>query len=136
MLRNTETRIELTDTTFEAIAKIAEGNPGALTVCMSLLKDGESIDSDNIMGGLGNLLSLDTLGIYGSFVWLLFKDVCKKNLSHMIAVLRAHQLGFLSKDDLKSAIQAKNTRDDFEINVEELCEQVAERLPNFNLLEN
>jgi hypothetical protein len=38
---------------------------------------------------------LDSLGIYGPNVWVIFKDVCEQNHARMLAVLRATQLGML-----------------------------------------
>jgi hypothetical protein len=35
---------------------------------------------------------LDSLGIYGPNVWVIFKDVCEQNHARMLAVLRATQL--------------------------------------------
>jgi hypothetical protein len=32
---------------------------------------------------------LDSLGIYGPNVWVIFKDVCEQNHARMLAVLRA-----------------------------------------------
>jgi hypothetical protein len=43
---------------------------------------------------------LDSLGIYGPNVWVIFKDVCEQNHARMLAVLRATQLGMLSSEAL------------------------------------
>jgi hypothetical protein len=40
---------------------------------------------------------LDSLGIYGPNVWVIFKDVCEQNHARMLAVLRATQLGIQAK---------------------------------------
>jgi hypothetical protein len=42
---------------------------------------------------------LDSLGIYGPNVWVIFKDVCEQNHARMLAV-RATQLGMLSSEAL------------------------------------
>jgi len=39
----------------------------------------ESIDPDSNFGGLGPLLLLDTLSIYGPRIWQLYKDVCARS---------------------------------------------------------
>jgi hypothetical protein len=59
---------------------------------------------------------LDSLGIYGPNVWVIFKDVCEQNHARMLAVLRATQLDMLSSEallDFKQAVQKwrnKNNR--------------------------
>ncbi len=46
-------RITLTDTPIDIMKKLSEGNPGALSVLMQLLKDDGKIDPQDIMGGIG-----------------------------------------------------------------------------------
>jgi hypothetical protein len=53
--------------------KMSDGNPGALTVVMSIYQHVENIDPMGALGGFGPILSLDTLGIYGPDVWMLYK---------------------------------------------------------------
>lgn len=124
-----KTKIQLTDSVQDVMFKMSEGNPGALTVCLQMLKDGEQIDPDNAMGGLGTILSLDTLGLYGSKIWMLYKDVCGQDLSKMLAVLRGWQLGFLSDIQVRNAVENYGEG----INLEEICAKVCERLPRFKL---
>ena len=120
-------RIKLEDTEFSAAMKMGEGNPGAILVCAMMLKRGGEIDPDDFAGGLGPLLSMDTLGIYGSRIWMLYKDVCGEDLRVTCAVLRAHQLGYISSGALKDAIDNYGEG----IDVPALVEKVEERLPNF-----
>jgi hypothetical protein len=122
-------RIELTDTPMSAIIKLCEGNPGALEVCCELFKTGSQTDPDAALEGLAPLLDLDTLGIYGSKIWMLFKDVCGEDIVKTHACLRGHQLGFLSGGDLRSAIQG-----DGKVDTDDLLAKVRARLPNFGHL--
>lgn len=95
-------RIDITqDTIFEVVLKMAEGNPGAVTILMRLIKEGEFIDRMDWMQGLGSIVELDHLGIYGSRIWVLYKDYNGEDLPRMIASLRAVQLGLLNADDLR-----------------------------------
>jgi hypothetical protein len=82
----------------DAVAKIAEGNIGAV-VCMDLMKHSEEIDPLSYLKVIGPVMLLDSLGIYGPNVWV-FKDVCEQNHARMLAVLRATQLGMLSSEAL------------------------------------
>lgn len=124
-----KTKLQLTDTLQDMVIKMAEGNPGAMNVLMQILRDGAAIDPDNIMGGVGIILSLDTLNLYGSKIWMLYKDACDCNLSQMVAVLRGHQLGFLSSEQLRHAVDNRGVG----ISVPDVCGLVCARLPAFKL---
>ena len=120
-------RIQLTDTPMSMLVKLAEGNPGGLTVMMQIIKDGPSIDPDAAFGPLAHILGLDTFGIYGSRIWMFYKDACKEDLTAMIAVMRAVQLGKLSESAMHHAID--NYGDG--IDVSALLDMVQKELPNF-----
>ena len=90
------TRIELSDSVQSAIIKMAEGNPGAVRVLCELFKWSPTIDPQSALGGLGPILSLDTEGIYGSQIWVLYKDVCGQSILNVLALLRAKQMGVLT----------------------------------------
>lgn len=125
---NRNLRIKLYDTGSSAIVKLADGNPGATVVCMEMLKKGKDIDPDYVMGGLGMLLMLDTFGIYGSRIWMLYKDVCKQDIVKTIAVLRAGQMGMLGDEALQHAIDNRGDG----IDIDDLHKQVRQRLPKFS----
>ena len=131
MAYHTDQRVKLGDNTFDVLHKVSEGNPGALTVCMQLMKVGEKIDPDGFMGGMGTILSLDAQAIYGSRIWMLFKDVCGEHLGKMCGMLRAVQLGFFSGELLDVMID--NPAEGYEEVMNGLIAQVQERLPAFNL---
>jgi len=131
-MANTNTRITLEDNAMSAVMKLAEGNPGAATVCVRLIKEAGDIDTDSFIGGLGTLLSLDTENVYGPEIWMLYKDVCKESLWKTVAVLRSCQLGFLSNTALHHAI---NNRGDG-INLDELVKQVTDTLSGFKIPED
>ena len=120
-------RIKLTDSTQSAIVKLCEGNPGALSVCLEVLTRGAQIDPQAMMGGLAGLLALDTLGIYGSKIWMLYKDVCGQGLVKTLVVLRSWQLGHTSKQRVDHAIS--NYGDGLDLDAILLA--VQETLPEF-----
>ena len=123
-------RIKLTDTTMGVVIKMSEGNPGAMNVLMEMLNS--KIDIDNAFGGLGSILSLDSYGIYGTDIYILFNDICESDLAKTIAVLRSVQLGFLNQCTLKDACSRQDRSGKNLISVEELYIKVKEKLPNFN----
>lgn len=82
------------------LVSMAEGNIGAATVLTSLIKASKVIDKASALEGLGAPMQLDMLEIYGEHIWILYKVVCKENIYTMIALLRANQLGHLSKSEM------------------------------------
>lgn len=122
-----ESRIKLSDTGLSATMKMAESNAGAIAVLAKSLAQGGDIDPDSFMGGMANLLDLDTNRIYGTRIWMLYKDVCGQDLRVMTAILRSVQLGFLPITKLQYAID--NCGDG--IDVPDFVAQVEKRLPNF-----
>lgn len=127
-------RITLSDTGLSAIRKMCEGNPGAMKALMEILKFGAQIDPYSCMGGLGVILSLDTLVIYGTDIYVLWNEICDRNTSKMIAVLRANQFGYISDQILREACHREDGSERDVIPVEELYSKVVERLPDFDLV--
>lgn len=99
-----KSRIDLTDTLQSSLIKMAEGNPGALTVLMQTIKRGVEIDPDSAMADISGILALDSEGIYGSRIWQFHKDVCGCSIELLLGLLRCVQLGILSSDALHHAI--------------------------------
>ena len=124
-----KTRIELTYSPQVMLRKMAEGNFGAMRVCMDILEHGGKIDPDSALGGFGAILLLDTLGLYGPKIWMLFKDVCGEDLPKMLGVLRGHQLGFITDAQMHHAVGHYGDG----IDVADICAKVVERLPSFQL---
>jgi len=122
-------RITGKDNGMDIISKMSEGNPGATRVCIEAITNSPVIDPMALLGGLAPMLSLDTLGIYGSRIWMLYKDVCGERLPYFLAMLRGWQLGLVPKEDLDWAID--NYGRNFPIDI--IAAKVCERLPEFNL---
>ncbi len=122
---NRKTRLELTDTGMSAASKLAEGNPGAIAAIVEVLKYGDQIDPVGL-GGIGTLLWLDTFGIYGSRIWMLYKDVCDRDVVKTIASIRACQLGLITEKELHSAIDGGTKLD-----LDDLVSRIKEQLGTF-----
>ena len=124
----TNERITGQDNVITAITNLSDGNPGGLSVCMNAYKFSPAIDPIGALGGFAPLLALDTLGIYGSRIWMLYKDVCGENLPKFLASLRAWQLGFVSKETLYHAIDNCGKGLDLDADTKQVCK----RIPEFN----
>ena len=122
-------RIKLTDSILEILTKMSEGNPGALNVCMNIIKNGAAIDPQSFCGSIGAILALDTHGIYGHRIWELYKYVCDENLESTLGVLRACQLGQLRETDMLHAIDNRGEN----IDVAAIVAGVKARLPEFGV---
>lgn len=125
---NQNPRLSLMDTGRMAIMKMAEGNPGAMNVCVSLLQQGQAIDPKGAMGGMMNILDLDDLEIYGSDIWDFGQYVCDGRTDNVVLVLRSRQLGFISGDSIKNAISARKSDFDFA----DLASKVRAEIGEFN----
>lgn len=129
-------RLQLTDNTMTMITKMCDGNPGAMKVLMEMLSvSNRGIDPDDMMGGIGKILHLDTLGIYGTDIYVLHNDICENNMTKTFAVLRAYQLGFLNGETLKAACSRQDRSGKDMIDIYALYEKVKAELPNFKSLE-
>ena len=132
---NTENRIKLSMTGQEMLYAMSEGNPGALNVMLAFIKHGKAVDPEHMFGGVGHIMSLDTLGIYGSYIWIFYKDICGEDTATTMAVLRAWQLGFLPGEQLQAAVRC---REDYSaervvLDLPVLIAKVKARLPSFNM---
>ena len=94
-------RIKIDDTIMDIFTKMSEGNPGALSALMMVYNDGEKIDPQAFMGGLGNIMLLDTFEIYGTDIYILFNDKCNRDVRKLIVLLRATQLGLFPQTRLR-----------------------------------
>ncbi len=121
-------RIKLEDTMMDILSKMSGGNPGALTVMMSLVDCNAQVDPDSAFGPYSTILDLDSSEIYGSDIWIVFKDICGQDIKMMIALMRARQLGFVTIEDIRQAI-----RDSYghKLNLPHILQQVQTRLPKF-----
>jgi hypothetical protein len=115
----------LEDTGMTMMMKVTEGNLGALKVLGGIMMEGKRIDpyTDPIL----IILNIDSMGLYGHRIWMLYRYVCKQNLSKTIAVLRAWQLGLCPEAVINHAIDNRGSG----LDLEELCGKVKAELPNF-----
>lgn len=124
-------RIQITDSLMDMLQKMSGGNPGALTVLMKTIEAGPKIDPQSALGPISALLSLDTLDIYDSKIWILYKDVCGQDMVLMLALLRAVQMGIMSESGLHDFIAYP--RETTDARKAELLAAVKEQLVEFGV---
>ena len=89
-------KIKLTDSMLDIAIKMSEGNPGALTLIMEIMKEGyEKIQY---------ILICDTLGLYGSRLYQLWNDCCQRDTNKVFKVLDKFQKGEINKEYLLNCI--------------------------------
>jgi len=106
--QNPNKRIAHDDTLLSIFTKLSDGNPGAFTVLLRAMEYTAKYHQEGCdAGGMYMLEILDTIGVYGSDIWLLYKDICKENIEHFIQVLKAYQYGFVDEATIHEAIDDK-----------------------------
>jgi hypothetical protein len=124
---NTNPRIGLNTTLLQASMLVSEGNPGAMTALMALIKESPKIDPQSIWKEWGPFMSFDSYAIYGSEIHVLYKYICEFNCLKVLTLLRAVQLGLLPCAALKTAIETEQHN----FNFEELLYKVQEQVSQF-----
>lgn len=71
------------------LSVMSGGNPGAINVMLKLLETASKAQMDMGFSGIMLLFHLDTMQIYGSNIWILYKDICEENISTMIDIIQA-----------------------------------------------
>lgn len=91
-------KLQLTDSTMEILDKMSEGNPGALSILTTLLfKETTEELVDSVMH---IILPLDTLGVYGSKLYMLWTDACDKNEDKVKKVIELWRISKLTKEEI------------------------------------
>jgi hypothetical protein len=82
--------MELTMTGKDLIILMSEGNPGALTVLMSMLQKDETT-------GFASLLHLDDMNIRGTQIWVGYKDYCGEDMDKFLKCVMGRDKGMVAK---------------------------------------
>lgn len=124
---NRNARIDLFDTPKDMLVKMCDGNPGALNAMMDAMQAAPDIDPQSAFGSISPILSLDTFGVYGSRIWILYAYVCRRNAVLFLAALRAVQLGLRDENWLNESIREEKAED-----IDDVLNLVEGQLENFN----
>lgn len=72
-MANTNTRITANMNMQDMLITMSEGNPGALTCMMQMIQT-------DPMTGMLEILLFDSLGIYGSKIYMVWNDCCGRDM--------------------------------------------------------
>lgn len=122
-------RIRLEMTGMDAMVAMSGGNPGAVGAIVAVVKAADQVDPDCILGWIGPLGWLDSQGIYGSDLYVLWSYQCRRDVVKFIGMIRAAQLGIASWEKIKEASQDQMRS--VQLPIDEWVAAVKERLPKF-----
>lgn len=127
-------RLDLDKSMIENIIELSDGNPGALVAMQKLVNS--TIDKDaKILKGLNVLMDLDSAGIYGTDIYVLFNDICHSVVLDVMTLLRGMQLGFVDQVILADACHRQDRSGADTITFDFIAStywKVKKELPNFN----
>ena len=92
-MANTNTRIKANMSVQDMLITMCDGNLGALTCMMEMLLD-------DPMTGMMDILLFDTLGIYGSKIYMVWNDCCRRDMGKFKETLRAFREGKFTKEEI------------------------------------
>ena len=130
-----ESRINVEkDNALIAILKMSKGNIGAAEALIHLVSpEGESIGSEALFTPWDMLLLIDKLRIFDTDLYVLYKDICEKDLASFMAVIISTQIGILEADVLKDACSRQDYSGRELVDAETIYYKVKERLSFFDL---
>ena len=126
---------DLNMTLTDIIVALAEGNPGATTACVEMVKHQPVIDPQAFP--MASLFGADSLGLYGSELYMLWNDVCGRDVGKVVGVLRAWQLGILTDTQIRDAVSSCRERTHDEstggLDLDGMLASVSEQIPDFDV---
>lgn len=131
------TKLKGNETVAEAIHTMAGGNSKAEEVLDYISVESPEIDPDMKPADIGHMLLLDKIGIYGADISTLFDDKCNSNVSKLLLLLRATDLGKYSKSKLQESSSADSYRETTTKDEWRRLEILVNKdLPKFRLIEH
>ena len=124
-------KLKLEDSPQEMIAKMTDGNIGAIAAMMQIMENCTEIDPQNAPGLFGILASFDDMELYGTDIYVLWSDKCGRDVRRLLMLMRAVQLGFfdqgkfieMGKDQSR---QINLTEEEFADLDKRVCEELEE----------
>lgn len=91
-------RLNINMTIAENIINFTDGNPGAIaTICELQKAVGDKFATF--------LITLDCMELYGSKIYMLWNDCCKRDISKVIEVLNCFEKGIIKQKDIDERIK-------------------------------
>lgn len=91
-MANTNTRITADMSVQDILITMSEGNPGALTCMMQMMT------SDPM--ALLDILLFDSMGIYGSKIYMVWNDCCGRDMAKFKETIQAFREGKFTEEEI------------------------------------
>ncbi len=91
-MANTNTRITADMSVQDMLITMSEGNPGALTCMMQMMT------SDPM--ALLDILLFDSMGIYGSKIYMVWNDCCGRDMAKFKETIQAFREGKFTEEEI------------------------------------
>lgn len=92
-MANNNTRITADMSMIEMLDTMCEGNPGALTCMMQMIQT-------DPMTGMMDILLFDSMGIYGSKIYMVWNDCCGRDMGKFKETIQAFREGKFSDEEI------------------------------------
>lgn len=89
---NNKNRITSNMSLQDMLFEMSEGNPGALTCMMQML--------NSYPEALLDILLFDTMGIYGSQIYMVWNDCCGRDMDKFKETIQAFREGKFSEEEI------------------------------------
>ena len=102
-MANTNTRLTSNMSMEDMLITMCEGNPGALTCMMQMIQT-------DPMTGMLDILLFDSLGIYGSKIYMVWNDCCGRDMAKFKETIQAFRKGKFTEEEIHenlSSVRAK-----------------------------
>lgn len=91
-MANTNTRITADMSMQDMLITMSEGNPGALTCMMQMMNSDPR--------ALLDILFFDSIGIYGSKIYMVWNDCCGRDMGKFKETIQAFREGKFSEEEI------------------------------------
>jgi len=112
------------------VFEFSRGHPDAAYVLLKFIDTSEKIDPDAAGWLVKALYGFDSPGILGSKIWILYNEVCDKDIICVHTVTRAMQLGIVSHCDVYHAMEHHGEGLDFRAVLQQVQQRVTHFLPD------
>lgn len=92
-MANNNTRITADMSMKDMLITMCEGNPGALTCMMQMIQT-------DPMTGIQDILLFDSMGIYGSKIYMVWNDCCGRDMGKFKETIQAFREGKFSEEEI------------------------------------
>ena len=93
MANDKTTRITKDMTTETMLITMCDGNPGALTCMMEMIQH-------DTFSGIMDIMLFDSMGIYGSKIYMVWNDCCGRDMEKFKETLKAFREGKFTEEEI------------------------------------